>query len=360
MVRRMAEPVSDPRWGAEGLIFNLILALDSYLGRPRVDRLIGNRRQRNIERLGSRTGSTPVEGPVSGPLEEMTERDPELFRSQHLRRSRPVLLSGLLSDSNVLAEWTPGFFRDRYGDLTVTSVDGIDRSVSDLDAGTGVLQTEEIKWHEQLDRMESGGPDYLAFFSDVFEQDQELIDDVGLERLDPYIGHVYNRAPIPKLFIGGPGTSTQWHCAQLQNMFVQIQGEKRWLLASPRFTPCLDPRVSGLSAQYCHSMIDFRNPDVDRYPLYRRLSLYEVVLRPGDVLYIPPFWWHCVSNLSTTIGLALWWPNLIAAVRAHPTLAWLTFLSPQHLARMAYEKVTLRRQVGITSSTSTIFRKHQG
>ena len=105
MVRRMAEPMSDPRWGVGGLIFNLILAFDSYLGRPRVDRLIGNRRQRNIERLGSRTGSTPVEGPVSSPLEEMTERDPELFRSQHLKRSKPVLLSGLLSDSSVLSEW---------------------------------------------------------------------------------------------------------------------------------------------------------------------------------------------------------------------------------------------------------------
>jgi ribosomal protein L16 Arg81 hydroxylase len=38
-------------------------------------------------------------------------------------------------------------------------------------------------------------------------------------------------------------------------------------------------------------------PDLERFPLLRQTTPYKVVLRPGDVLYIPSFWHHEVRSL---------------------------------------------------------------
>ena len=229
--------------------------------------------------------------------------------------------------------------------------------MNDLEDGTGHFHTERMAWGEQIRRMRSGESDYLAFYGDVFQNDVTLIDDLEPRRIRPYLGRRLFGQPRPKLFVGAAGTSTQWHCAELQNLFVEVTGRKRWLMAAPAYTPCFDPRISSTSQQYCHSMIDFRNPDTERFPLYQYLQLWEVTLDRGDLLYVPPFWWHCVENLTDTVGVALWWPNLGPAIRGHLTLAWLTVLSPQHLARMGYEYLRGRRAaVGV--STRTILRRH--
>jgi hypothetical protein len=104
-------------------------------------------------------------------------------------------------------------------------------------------------------------------------------------------------------------------------------------------------------------MIDFRDPDLARYPLYRHTELLHADLEPGDVLYVPPFWWHHVVNPEVSIGLALWWQNIVPACRASPTLFFLTVLSPQHLLRRAWE--WLRGQDAQTQvSTASILRAH--
>jgi hypothetical protein len=40
-----------------------------------------------------------------------------------------------------------------------------------------------------------------------------------------------------------------------------------------------------------------------RFPLFRYVPKYTVHLKPGDVLYVPPWWWHEVTNHGETIGV---------------------------------------------------------
>lgn len=46
------------------------------------------------------------------------------------------------------------------------------------------------------------------------------------------------------------------------------------------------------------SQVDFDNPDLEQYPRYANVSFIEAVLEPGDLLYVPPYWWHHVEALT--------------------------------------------------------------
>ena len=346
-------------FGAAGTVFNGLFVLDSYLGRRRVDRVFGALRRKNQTKLLHNAAKRRPPGQPPSALPARDGLTAAEFQRDFARPGRPVVVRGYGTELPALRKWTPDFFAERYGHIQVNAVDGTTRTIDDLEEGTGHVSTRHMSWSEQIERMKEGHSDYLAFFGDVFSHDPSLLDDLEIDQLRPYLGRRLFGQPMPKLFLGASTTSTQWHCAELQNLFVEISGRKRWLLAAPADTPCFDPRISTSSQQYCHSMIDFRDPDTDRYPLYAYMQTWEVILEPGDLLYIPPFWWHCVENLTDTMGVALWWPNLGPALRSHPTLAWLTVLSPQHVIRMTVEHIRGRRP-GATASSSTILDQHSG
>ena len=44
------------------------------------------------------------------------------------------------------------------------------------------------------------------------------------------------------------------------------------------------------------SQVDFEAVDTERFPRFADARAYYALLQPGDTLYLPPFWWHYVSN----------------------------------------------------------------
>ncbi len=58
------------------------------------------------------------------------------------------------------------------------------------------------------------------------------------------------------------------------------------------------------------SVVDFHNPDFDKYPKYRdALATAQYAdLAPGDAIFIPSMWWHQVEALSSlNILMNYWW-----------------------------------------------------
>jgi lysine-specific demethylase 8 len=43
------------------------------------------------------------------------------------------------------------------------------------------------------------------------------------------------------------------------------------------------------------------------FPLYAGTPHVDVVLGPGDVLFIPRGWWHHVRALSASFSVSFWW-----------------------------------------------------
>lgn len=49
-----------------------------------------------------------------------------------------------------------------------------------------------------------------------------------------------------------------------------------------------------------HSEIDWSRPvDPDKFPEWTNMMAFEVILEPGDVLYIPSYWLHYIISLGT-------------------------------------------------------------
>jgi hypothetical protein len=47
--------------------------------------------------------------------------------------------------------------------------------------------------------------------------------------------------------------------------------------------------------------------DLKEFPLASRLRGLEVVLQPGDLLYIPPLWWHHVTAIAdVSLSVNVW------------------------------------------------------
>ena len=74
---------------------------------------------------------------------------------------------------------------------------------------------------------------------------------------------------------------------------AQVRGRKRCYLFSP-----LD------SAKLYGGRIDPASPDFDRYPLLHEAMLYEAVLEAGEMLFLPPNWWHHVVTEENSITVS--------------------------------------------------------
>lgn len=47
-----------------------------------------------------------------------------------------------------------------------------------------------------------------------------------------------------------------------------------------------------------HSAIDWSKPDTEQFPNWTKIRANEVIMRPGDVLYLPTFWIHYIISLN--------------------------------------------------------------
>ena len=100
------------------------------------------------------------------------------------------------------------------------------------------------------------------------------------------------------LWFGPKGTFTPLHHDLTNNMLVQIYGRKKVTLI-----PAL--QVSSLyNDKGVYSATDFPDVDMKKHPLMENTTPIEVIINPGDSLFIPIGWWHCVESLDVSISLS--------------------------------------------------------
>ena len=103
--------------------------------------------------------------------------------------------------------------------------------------------------------------------------------------------------PAGMLWLGPAGTFTPLHHDLTNNLLVQLIGRKRVVLVSPLETPKLANHTHVFSA-----VGDVTKVDLARHPRAQNLRLLDVVLEPGEALFLPVGWWHQVLSLDFSVS----------------------------------------------------------
>ena len=102
------------------------------------------------------------------------------------------------------------------------------------------------------------------------------------------------------IWIGPAGTVTSLHHDLTNNLIAQIVGRKRVKLAPAAEVGKL------YNDQHVFSEIsDLEATDLDlvRHPRLAELRLYDVLLEPGEILFMPVGWWHQVKSLDFSVTI---------------------------------------------------------
>ncbi|KAG6511277.1 hypothetical protein ZIOFF_029336 [Zingiber officinale] len=94
------------------------------------------------------------------------------------------------------------------------------------------------------------------------------------------------------------------------NLLCMVSGCKKVVLWPPSACPILYPMpVYGEASN--HSAVSIEKPDLSLHPraVHYEESSQKIILRPGDVLFIPEGWFHQVDSDDLTIAVNFWWKS---------------------------------------------------
>jgi Cupin-like domain len=261
------------------------------------------------------------------------------FQSQYMHAEQPIVIDGLLSDwpafgrlSSERAWWNMNYLRRTAGVRTVPVEIGssymhedwsqkmmplsqfIDQHILGIanpqtdcqpqcDGRTPtVSSTVYLAQHKLFDQIpvlkrDILIPDYccLAHSATDAESDDVPLDEVQLQLHS---------------WFGPSGTVSPLHYDPDHNLLAQVVGVKFIRMFPPSCSPYLYPTPSNMMQNT--SQINAERLDDPQYPLLQcndivRSHCIDVLLNPGQTLYIPPKWWHYVKSMSTSFSVSFWW-----------------------------------------------------
>jgi hypothetical protein len=212
--------------------------------------------------------------------------------------NRPVILTGLMTGSRALANWTPDYLKQVCGGAMVEIMAG--RSQDTEYEINCDRHKQSTRFGDYVDMVTHGGQsnDYYLVANNGFldrPEARSLFDDLTMfpEYLDA------SKAAGQVFFWFGPGgTVTPLHHDVMNVLMTQVYGRKTVLLIAPDQTHRIYNHVG------VYSEVDPEQPDYERFPRYRQVDVMRADLEPGDVLFLPVGWWHHVRSLSISITVS--------------------------------------------------------
>ncbi|XP_067929165.1 tRNA wybutosine-synthesizing protein 5-like [Watersipora subatra] len=250
----------------------------------------------------------------------LTEKlDEQFFQSRTSKRS-PIIFRGVDIGSCRL-KWNADYLADAIGDhevkIHVSSQSKLDfvnrnflyKSISLKEyirrsSQAPGLPLEEffIDPHEKY-YLRSLGGDVRKEVADVHKQYPEIATDLNL----PYVFSA-DRFFSSVFRIASPGSQLWTHYDVMDNLLIQILGDKEIIMFPPSDLPYL--YLQGDKSV----ILDPDNADLSQFPLFASATKYKSKLLPGDIVYIPALWFHNVKALNFSVAVNMFWKNLEPAL----------------------------------------------
>ena len=289
--------------------------LDHFLSRKIAYSFTGNLR-RNLYKRIRKTLEESGEGRVLD-IERRKDITIEELQNHYIKKGIPVVLEGGAKNWDCVKKWSLEYFKELHGDDEILVVNS-----KHIDA-----PYEKITLADLIENIREGGTKYYRFYPLLSEHPEHLADfDYN------WLKKARHKKPFFEsfqVFIGGKTTESPLHNAMACNLFVQVYGQKRWSLMSPKHSAIVDPdpiRNVYRGAPFRKNNYPFNpfKPDYEKpYELFKYVDRYDFVLNPGDILWNPPFWWHAVHNETDSIGVGYRWVPTAYSFKQNPLYAFL-------------------------------------
>lgn len=301
------------------LVYGALQVLDKLLGRKLGKKLTPRMRKylyRKIEEQLKKKGKRQIIN-----VERISNISATNLKKNYINKGIPLVIEGGASEWECCKSWSLDYFKDLHGEDEVTIV-GNDPSEEGF---------EIIKLKDVINNLNSGLKKYLRFYP-ILTEHPEHVKDFDLSWLRNAKGKwkVYEKF---QMFIGGEGSKTPMHNAMACNLFIQVYGEKEWMLYPPEVSCVVDPSPG----KNFHRSAPFKTKegtfdpfttDFDPpYHLYEYLDVLKVHLKPGDIFYNPPHYWHAVQNPSDSIGIGYRWLSSSLSFKSAPFYTLLDLIS---------------------------------
>jgi lysine-specific demethylase 8 len=257
------------------------------------------------------------------------------FEERFLFPQRPVIISGAMEGWPARELWTNDYLTEKVGARTVQPFKS--------HAGTWIHDPKErigdtsspIKLAEYIDLLAAGaisdGQLYVAQFP-IRTALPELWPDV---RFPLFVDE--NKHFAVNLWFGPGNNVTRLHYDTANNFLTQIRGRKQVILCPPREITRLYPFPFSYFGNNI-SQVNVASPDLTQFPAWAHADRALLELGPGDMLFIPVFWWHAVWGIDQNMSINYWWPRRL------PIL--LQLQNPRQTARILGRVCTVFRIAG--------------
>jgi hypothetical protein len=231
-------------------------------------------------------------------IERRSGLSSEEFVERYYAANRPVILTGEMADWPALARWTPEYLKTAVGNRPIEfqGERTLDRRF-EMNKDAHRREAPFDAFIDQIQRPGAGNDAYLtAYNSDRNGEALSVLhNDLGF--LDKFLDR-HAAAPYGMMWIGPAGTVTSLHHDLTNNFIAQIVGRKRIKLA-----PASEVGKIYNSQHVFSEISDLEDSDIDpaRYPRLTGLRCYDVLLGPGEILFMPLGWWHQVKSLDFSV-----------------------------------------------------------
>ncbi|XP_069097094.1 bifunctional peptidase and arginyl-hydroxylase JMJD5 [Pleurodeles waltl] len=221
------------------------------------------------------------------------------FRDNYLLPQNPLILDGVIDHWPCMKKWSCDYISEIAGCRTVPVEVG--SRYTDETWSQTLMTVDEFISNYIVDQQSSIG--YLAQHQ-LFDQIPELKRDICIPDYC-CLGEGDEEDITVNAWFGPAGTVSPLHQDPQQNFLAQVVGRKYIRLYSPNESENVYPHET--SILHNTSQVDVENPDLERFPQFKKTVHQECILSPGQILFIPVKWWHYVRSLDVSFSVSFWW-----------------------------------------------------
>ncbi|XP_038878408.1 lysine-specific demethylase JMJ30 [Benincasa hispida] len=243
----------------------------------------------------------PVKALTNKMIAKMSALSLEGFLREYFRPGFPVIINDGMAHWPARTKWkSMDYLQKVAGDRTIP-----------VEVGKNYLRPEWkqelITFSEFLSRIQSNDrSDDITYLAQhpLFDQINELRKDICIP---DYCSIGGGELRSLNAWFGPPGTVTPLHHDPHHNILAQVIGKKYIRLYDASLSEELYPYNETMLCN--SSQVDLDDINEKEFPKVMDLEFVDCILEEGEMLYIPPKWWHYVRSLTTSFSVSFWWNN---------------------------------------------------